>query len=68
MNQSSDDPRTHFHIYWYGKKHMDWECFITYDDATVRALQLAQPGEVFRIDEISVKCPLRRTNVASAPA
>lgn len=37
-------------------------------DATMRALELAQPGESFRIDEIFEQCPLRGMKPPSAPA
>jgi hypothetical protein len=67
MIQSSESPRTHFHIHWSGKEHLDWECFNTRADATMRALELAQPGESFRIDEIFEQCPLRGMKPPSTP-
>ena len=45
MNQRPNTPHTHFHISWNSRKHMDWECFDTYDSAVIRALELALPGE-----------------------
>jgi hypothetical protein len=68
MSQSSNITRTHFHIHWCGKEEIDWECFDTHADAKMRALELAQPGEEFEIEEISVQCPLRGAKGASAPA
>ena len=60
MSQSSATHLTHFHIRWNDKENIDWECFDTHDDAAARALELALPGETFRIEEISAQCPLRR--------
>jgi hypothetical protein len=59
MNQRPDSPHTHFHIRWDSTKHMDWECFDTYDSAVIRALELVLPGEGFAIKEISATCSLR---------
>ena len=65
MKQTSNNPRTHFHIFWTRSERMDWECFDTRADAAMRAMELAQPGEAFSIEEILVQCP--RGEVASAP-
>jgi hypothetical protein len=66
MNQTSDIPRAHFHIFWTRSARMDWECFNTRADATMRAVELAQPGEAFRIEEILVQCPLGDGKAPSA--
>jgi hypothetical protein len=50
----------HFHIKWKRKETLDWECFVTYSDATARARELAGPGEMFTIEEVSADCPSRR--------
>ena len=52
-------PQTHFHIHWLGANRFDWECFGTQVEANQRALELAHPGELFRIEEISANCPIR---------
>jgi hypothetical protein len=45
----------HFHIFWHGKKTFDWQVFDTYDDAVVRALQIALPSEIFSIESCSTE-------------
>ena len=59
MDQPSDNPRTHFHIFWTQNQLMDWQCFETRMDATMRAMELAQPGETFGVEQILLQCPLR---------
>jgi hypothetical protein len=66
MNQISDNLRTHFHIFWTLSGRMDWECFDTRADATMRAMELVQPGETFSVEEILLQCPLRGAKAASA--
>jgi len=65
MSQASDIPGTHFHIFWTQNQLMDWQCFETRADATMRAMELAQPGETFSVEEILLQCPLRGTKVPS---
>jgi hypothetical protein len=50
--------KTHFHILWIDHHRLDWECFLTRNEAEARALELAQPGEVFQIEELARECPL----------
>lgn len=56
--------KTHFHIRWPETKHLGWECFVTRNEAEARALELAQPGEAFRIEELTTPCPLRSESTA----
>jgi len=65
MNQTSDNLRTHFHIFWTQNQLMDWQCFETRADATMRAMELAQPGETFSVEEILLQYSLRGMKVAS---
>jgi hypothetical protein len=66
MTIYSESPHPHFHIHWAENKNLDWECFDTESDALGRAMELAKPGEEFRIEEVSTDCPLRKTRSASA--
>ena len=66
MHQYQDKSLIHFHIRWRGESKLDWECFETREEATERAASLAQPNEVFAIEEISARCPLRKARVAAA--
>jgi hypothetical protein len=66
MERNFDSSQPHFHIHWTDAKRLDWECFDTRADATARALELALPGEIFRIEEISAQCPLRIQRAATA--
>jgi len=54
--------KCHFHIYWYGKENSAKRCFDTFEEALKRALEVARPGEILRIDEISTGCPLHESN------
>jgi hypothetical protein len=56
----------HYHIHWERKESLDWECFHTYSEAEARAADLAEPDEMFTIEEVSSDCPMRRTKFASA--
>jgi hypothetical protein len=66
MDQHPVSYRPHYHIRWSHKTGMDWECFPTYSEASIRAAELAGPDEVFEIEEISSDCPMRRIKSASA--
>jgi hypothetical protein len=55
---SSTSQRFHFHIHWSRKESLDWEGFDTHAEALVRALEIALPGEMFMIKEISATCPV----------
>ena len=59
MNQSSLYDRPHFHIRWKKKSTLDWECFPSHAEAETRAAELAEPDEVFTIEEVSSECPMR---------
>ena len=48
---------THFHIHWTHTHRLDWECFKTIDEADLRAVELALPGETYQIVELSDSCP-----------
>jgi hypothetical protein len=54
--------KSHFHIYWHGKENSAKRCFDTFDEALKRALEVARPGEILRIDEISTGCLLHESN------
>jgi hypothetical protein len=56
----------HYHIHWTSKEELDWECFETREEASTRALELALPGESFKIEVVAEKCPLRRIKLRSA--
>jgi hypothetical protein len=64
--------RSHFHIHWSDKESLDWERFLTFQEAVQRALELACPDETYMIEEFSANCPAcevgqpRRSRVASA--
>jgi hypothetical protein len=53
------DCSPHFHIHWVGKD-LDWECFDTIEEARMRAGELARPGEIFAIEEVSMNCPMQQ--------
>ena len=55
---SSSSPRFHFHIHWNSKENLDWEGFDSHAEALARALEIARPGEMFVIEEISATCPV----------
>jgi hypothetical protein len=57
---------SHFHILWDDRQHLDWECFDTRLEAEARALEIALPGEVFRIEEVFANCPLRGAKFGSS--
>ncbi len=61
MHQIQDKP--HFHIFW-DDRHLDWECFGTREEANMRAQELARPGEIFTIEEISDAQPHSGPNAA----
>jgi hypothetical protein len=46
----------HFHIYWTEKDRVDWESFPSYDEAVLRALEVALPGEIFAIRKVDSEC------------
>ena len=59
MELHPESVHSHFHIRWTHKKSLDWECFPTESEASVRAGELAQPGEDFTIEEVLEDCPMR---------
>ena len=46
----------HYHIRWYDKAILDWECFSTPEDATARAKLLAHSGEGYAVEEHDRTC------------
>ncbi|HET6142739.1 MAG TPA: hypothetical protein VFE02_04475 [Candidatus Acidoferrales bacterium] len=66
MNLHPESPHPHFHIHWEDNQNLDWECFESESDALGRAMELARPGEEFKIEEVSTNCPLRKSHSASA--
>jgi hypothetical protein len=59
MVRKLDDPQLiHFHIHWSRKERLDWESFDSRHEATVRALEVASPGEIFTIEECTETCTL----------
>jgi hypothetical protein len=65
MDQDPAYSRPHYHIHWQHKVTLDWECFHTYSEASLRAAELAGPEEIFTIEEVSSDCPIRRVKSAS---
>jgi hypothetical protein len=61
-----ESPHAHFHIHWADNTNLDWECFETESDALGRAMELARPGEEFKIEEVCSDCPLRKAHSTSA--
>jgi hypothetical protein len=57
---------THFHIHWTTKKILDWEPFNTHNEALARAEELADPSDLFSVEELSTKCPVCGGKAASA--
>jgi len=57
---------SHYHIRWSHKTGLDWECFPTSSEASIRAAELAGPDEMFEIEEVSSDCPMRGIKPASA--
>ena len=66
MDQNPAYYRLHYHIRWQRKDALDWECFHTYSEAKIRAAELAEPDEMFTIEEVSSGCPMRRAKSALA--
>lgn len=58
--------KTHFHINWRKSDRLDWESFNTRAEAMARVLNLARPGEMFTIEEVSARCPLCGPKARSA--
>jgi hypothetical protein len=56
----------HFHIHWTKSDRMNWESFESHNEALSHALEVAQQGEMFTIEEASVPCRLCGGKVASA--
>ena len=57
---------THFHIHWTTKKILDCEPFNTHNEDLARAEELAGPGDLFSVEELSAKCPVCGGKAASA--
>ena len=55
----------HFHIHWTDNKTLDWECFNSHEEARTRAVELSRPGETFKIEKVSAKCPLHNPGVSA---
>jgi hypothetical protein len=53
MVRNSVCVQPHFHIRWIGEECWDWEDFDSIPDAMARAADLADPGEMFKIEEAS---------------
>ena len=51
--------RIHFHIQWNNFPRLDWECFGTREEATIRAKELAMLDEPFSVVEAGEMCPRR---------
>ena len=66
MDQYPAYDRPHYHIRWENKETLDWECFHSYSEAKIRAAELAEPQELFTIEEVTSNCPMRRTKSVSA--
>jgi hypothetical protein len=49
----------HYHIRWSKKigTNLDWECFITVEEATDAAKLLVLPGESYSIEQVDGDCP-----------
>jgi hypothetical protein len=59
MDPKWDSPqKTHFHIHWTETDRLDWQSFNSRREALTRGLELAQPGEMFTIQEFSEPCLL----------
>jgi len=58
--------RHHFHIHWSKNQRLDWEGFDTRAEATARAIELAAPGEMFTIEEVSATCSVCGPKAVSA--
>jgi hypothetical protein len=63
MDQPLVFSQPHFHIRWTHKTTLDWECFLTHSEASIRAAELAEPEEIFEIEEVSSDCPMLRKNL-----
>jgi hypothetical protein len=66
MGRDLEFNRPHYHIRWEHKLTLDWECFQTYYEASIRAAELAGPEETFTIQEVSSDCPSHKAKSASA--
>jgi hypothetical protein len=58
--------KRHFHIHWSKNDRLDWEAFDTHNEALSHALEIAQRGEMFAIEEASAPCRLCGGKAASA--
>ena len=59
MNREQATPqKIHFHMHWMKTDRLDREGFHSHNEALSRALQLAQPVDVFAIEEVSESCRL----------
>jgi hypothetical protein len=56
----------HFHIHWTKNDRLNWEAFDSHNEVLSRALEVAQAGEMFAIEEASVPRRLCGGKVASA--
>jgi hypothetical protein len=47
----------HYHIRWSSNPTLDWEAFLTSEEAQTQAKQLAKSGESFVIQQVDDDCP-----------
>jgi len=47
---------SHFHIRWGRNPQVDWESFLTHEEADARARELMRPGETYTIEEFDHAC------------
>ncbi len=57
MDRISITLLTHFHLRGKGNASMDAESFATLSEAIMRAVNLANSGEIFSVEEVSGRCP-----------
>ena len=58
MDRISTTLLTHFHLRRRGNARMDAESFATLPEAILRAVNLANSGEIFSVEEVSGRCPV----------
>jgi hypothetical protein len=58
MDRISITTLTHFHLRGKGNASMDAESFDTLTEALLRAVTLANSGEIVSVEEVSGRCPV----------
>ncbi len=58
--------KLHFHIHWNKNDRLDWEAFDSHNEALSRALEIARPGEMFTIEDVSAECLICGAKASSA--